>query len=167
MTEKPRQVEVTAAYLKTFPWPLWDKLTLDVHSLQTLPAIEGWQDGFRFTILELQHSDCGVENDDPGVTTFFIVGIPESQKGRVVGWFPRDCQVSVDAAFVYLTRRPCKQARPGEWRDLINTTIKVVESLKIHQETVGQARLQTFRPVGASEFGAMFNAILFLHLPRC
>jgi len=165
MNEKPREVEVTPGFLMAFPWPLWDKLTLRLVSHQTLPAIEGWQDGFRFTILELKHDDYGFnsEGGDTAVTTFFIVAIPESQKGRVVGWKPADCEVSVDDAFVYLAR-PSKQARPREWRDLINKTIKVVDSLKTREETAGKPRRPTFRPKGSGVFITALEGIFFLGL---
>lgn len=105
--EKVRDIMVTPGFLQTFPAPLWDKLTLNgVRHTYGLQALEGWQDGFQFTVLELAHEGWGFIKDHDSIveTTFFMVAIPKAQQGRVVTWQPADCDVSVDQAFAYLAR---------------------------------------------------------------
>lgn len=161
MTDKPREIPLTPGLLKSFGQPLWDKL--DLESLQPLSAIEGTQDGHRFFIVELRHRDFGwmAGNGRSAVTTFFIVAIPESVPGRVPGWCPADAQVAVDRAFAYLAR-PGRQIRPGEWRDRIQQTIKLVESLKTDQDAAGQIRVPTYRPVGPGVLSHRITALLAL-----
>lgn len=156
MNEKTKEIDITRDFLKNFPAPLWDKL--DLEDCKPLSAIEGVQDGYRFTIMELEHLDFGLfaDNGKRAVTTFFVVAIPEAAADRYVSWRPMDTQVSSDSKYVYLAR-PRKQARPKEWRNQIQLTIKAVESLRGRAEMVDKAQVYepTYRPVGA---GVAINA---------
>jgi len=125
-------IAVSPGFLQTFPAPLWNKLGLNgIRHTYGLHAIEGMEDGHHFMVLELAHEGWGLirDHDSELYTSFFIVAIPKAQQGRVMGWRPADFEVSVDDAFVYLAR-PGKKVRPRDWQSLINTTIRVVESLR-------------------------------------
>lgn len=163
MNEKFREIEIAPDFLKNFPDPLWDKL--DLEYCRPLSAIEGWEDGYRFTILELEHRRFGplAGNGATANTTFFIVAIPESITGRFVSWHPVDCHVSVDCSYAYLAK-PGKQARPKKWHDLILATIKIVESLATRSEMADkvQAYAPTYRPVGVGAPVHAFWAIVSL-----
>jgi predicted RNA-binding protein with TRAM domain len=161
MNEKPREIKVSSDYLDKFTKPLWDRFECD--DVKPLSAIEGFEDEYQFTLLDIKHQGVGFLHGDGStvVTTFVIVAIPDAQAGRVVTWHPNDCQVSVDESFVYLAR-PQKRARPGEWQDLIQMTIKVVESLKTRDETAGQPSARTYRPMGSSVFTLGLNIVILL-----
>jgi hypothetical protein len=162
MNEKAKEIDITRDFLKNFPDPLWDKL--DLEDCKPLSAIEGEQDGYRFIIMELEHLDFGLvaDNRKRAVTTFFVVAIPEGAADRDVSWRSMDAQVSSDSKYVYLAK-PRKQARPKEWRDLIQVTIKTVESLRGRAEMVDKAQVDepTFRPVGAGVAINAFWAVVF------
>ena len=139
MKSSTLEVEVTADYLKNFPDPLWEKL--DLQFCKPLSAIEGWQNGYRFIILNIRHRKFGLMGGDglTADTTFFIVEIPASNQGRFITESPSDCDTSVDSQYVYLAR-PGKQARPSEWRRWVNTATKAVESLATSDELSNSTR---------------------------
>lgn len=110
--------------LQKFPDPLWDRI--DLRDCKPVSAIEGSLDGFRYFILEVDHS-CG--NGRRATTTFYVVEIPDAIAGRLISWTPSGCEASVGGLYVYVAK-PGKKARPREWRESIEATIKTVESLK-------------------------------------
>lgn len=97
MNERAKEIDITPDFLKNFPDPLWNKL--DLEDCKPLSAIEGVQDGYRFTIMELEHRDFGLlaDNGKRAVTTFFVVAIPEAAADCYVSWRPVGTQVSSDS----------------------------------------------------------------------
>lgn len=126
MPDKPRRIPVTRDLLRKFPAPLWDRL--DLRDCKAVMVIEGTLDGFRYFILDIDHS-YGYGHRGATTTTFFVVEIPDSVQGRLVSWSPTGFEVSVGGLYVYLAK-PGKKVRPGEWRESIEATIKTVECLK-------------------------------------
>lgn len=159
--DKPRQVPVATNALRGFGMPLWERLQCE--SLAPLSITEGLEDGFHYTVLNLRHRAFGWQSDNGAtvVTTFFVVNIPEAIKGRVVTWQPEGWDVSVDERCVYLARLQ-KQARPGEWRGLIQQAINVAETLKTRSEAGRQAGVRTYRHRAHGAALHMFNAWIFL-----
>ncbi len=144
-----------------YDMPLWERL--ECESPVPLSTTDGVEDGYRYTVLDLRHRGFGWHGDNGRtvVTTFFIVAIPESIRGRVITWRPQGWDVSVDAGFVYMAR-PQKQSRPGEWRGLIQQAIQMVESLQTREAAGPAAGARTYRPRGDGGAFGRFNAVLFL-----
>lgn len=159
--DTPRRTPLRTGALSAYDMPLWERL--ECESQVPLSATDGVEDGYRYTVLDLRHRGFGWRGDNGRtvVTTFFIVAIPESIRGRVITWRPQGWDVSVDADFVYMAR-PQKQSRPGEWRDLIQQAIQVVESLKTRESAGPAAGARTYRPRGDGGAFGLFNAVLFL-----
>ncbi|EHR73668.1 hypothetical protein BurJ1DRAFT_4883 [Burkholderiales bacterium JOSHI_001] len=154
---QPRPGPVAKGLVKGYDKPLWDRL--ECENPEPLSVTEGLEDGHHYTVMDLRHVGFGLRGDNGAtvVTTFFIVAIPEAVKGRVVTWQPPGWDVSVDVGFVYMAK-PQKQVRPGEWRGLIQQTIKVLESLKTRDAAGDQVRAPTYRPRGHGVALNLFNA---------
>ncbi len=163
MSEKAREIQIPRDYLNKFSVPLWSKL--DLEFCKPLSAIEGEQDGVQFTIINLQHRAYGLfaDNGATDITTFFIAAIPEGIAGRHISWQPAGYDVWVDTEYVYLAK-PGKQARPKEWRHLIQLTIDVAKFLKSPSQMGGvlHAQDRTYRPVGAGAFINAFWGVICL-----
>lgn len=151
----------TRISLQPYDKPLWDLLDFD--GLLPLSTVSGIEDGFHYTVLDLRHFGFGLQGGDgrTAVTTFFIVAIPDTIRGRVLSWKPRGWDVSADASFVYMAR-PQQQHRPTEWRHLIQQAIKVVESLQTREQAGGHAGVRSYQPKGSSATVLHINALLFL-----
>ena len=124
----PTLVTPSPDYLRKFLFPLWQKL--DLEDCKPLQIVEGEQDGFPFTIIEMEHVAYGLlaDNGRRTVSTFFIVGIPRRPGVRRISRHPAGFQASVDRDHVYLGehgRRP----RPREWNALLALTIGVAQEL--------------------------------------
>lgn len=130
--EKPKEIEVDANFLRRFSKPLWNELPL--REWKPLSAIEGEQEGHRFTILDIVHWKyryiLGLQRmtHDRLVTTFVIVAIPGSVRGRRIAREPEGYRASTDGTYLYLAKEDTR-ARPKEWGHLVELAIKTAESL--------------------------------------
>lgn len=141
----PTLITPSPDYLRKFLLPLWQKL--DLEGCKPLQIVEGEQDGFPFTIIEMEHRPYGLlaDSNSRTVSTFFIVGIPWQPGMRRINQHPAGYQASVDRNYVYLGAYG-KRPRPGEWKALIGKTIEVVRALNTAAPGVPSPRV---RPAGA------------------
>lgn len=163
MDEKPREVPVSHHYLDRFQAPLWQKL--DLENCKAISAIEGKRGGCHFIILDVEHACSELSRQGRGrsITTFFIGAIPESVGGRHVSWRPGGYQVSADGMYVYLAQ-PGRQARPAQWRKMVEATLKTARSLttRAEAEHSGLAGVPTYEPVGPGAPAHVFWALAAL-----
>lgn len=160
--DKPSQGAVRAGALRGYDMPLWERLQCD--ELAPLSVTEGIEDGYSYQVIDMRHRGFGWRGDNGAtvVTTFFIVTIPESIKGRFVTWQPEGWDVSVDNSFVYMARVQ-ERIRPREWRYLLQQGIKVVDSLQTRGKAGARAKnARTYRPRGSGVLLNTLNAWLFL-----
>jgi hypothetical protein len=160
--DQPSQVHVRAGALAGYDMPLWERLECD--ELKPLSVTEGVEDGYSYKVIDMRHRGFGRRGDNGAtvVTTFFVVTIPETIKGRFVTWQPEGWDVSVDKRFVYMARVQ-ERIRPREWRYLLQQGIKVVDSLQTTGEGGAQAKnARTYRPRGSGLVLNTLHAWLFL-----
>lgn len=161
MNDEAREIPLSENFLRGFIRPLWDALGLG--RCEPLSAIEGVQEGFPFTLIEIRHDVFNLgRRTTKGETTFFVVRVPKATERRMITWRPDGYDVSFAKDLVYLAQ-PGKQARPKEWRQLIHLTIEVAKSLKEVPADLGSRPLpRTYTPVGPSTITIVLCVILFI-----
>jgi hypothetical protein len=149
------QVEPTKAYLQRFESPLWELLDLD--SCNPVGIVEGRQQGFAYTLIEMRHLRTGLLGGDSTttVTTFVAIGLPARVGTRHITHRPSGYEASATGRHVFLAEIG-DRARPGEWRELIGSAIEVAQSLQ--QTQPGQEPARTYAPSG-SYFGSIAAAV--------
>lgn len=118
----------TNEYLLKYASPLWQILGFE--NLKVLSIVEGKQDAYPYSIIELEHdANRGIISfkAETEVSMFFIVTLPDNARRRIT-WHPADSHVSADSQHVYLTL-PGERVRPRDWKQTLQQTIKVAKTL--------------------------------------
>jgi hypothetical protein len=149
------QVEPSAAYLERFESPLWELLDLD--SCKPVTIIEGRQEGFHYTVIEMQHlSESNVVNNATNIiTTFVAIALPERVGTRHITHRPTGHEASASGRHVFLADVG-RRVPPGRWRAMIASAIEVTGSLR--QTQPGHPPARTYDPSG-SYFGSIAVAL--------
>lgn len=160
MNDKTREIPVGENFLRGFMRPLWDGLGL--WHCEPLSAIEGVQEGFPFTIIEIRHDEFGRGQHGKSETTFFVVRVPKATERRMITWRPDGYDVLFARDLVYLAQ-PGMKARPKDWRQLIQLTIEVAKSLnEVPADLVSRPLPRTYTPVGPTTITIVLGVILFI-----